>query len=166
MPDLDPANLRDWMAAVGLLRLVSETTDAGRLVWRREPGGFRLQVQDVPDDLAERGAQWIEAHREAWGFAGLKNVDFDGSTWRRHALEASGVAAALWCAVASDAVQHRSGKKLQASALEYGHGGGHQHWLASMRGFLERGVTANDLTRVLSGGRDERMKGDICRWDY
>lgn len=166
MPDLDPANLRDWMAAVGLLRLVSETTDAGRVVWRREPGGGRLQVQEVPDDLAERCARWIEAHRDAWAFAGLKNVDFDGDTWREHALEADGIAAALWCAVASDAIQHRSGTKLQASALEYGHGGGHQHWLASLREFVDQAVTAGDLARVLSGGRDDRMKGSICRWDY
>src|SRR5215207_9044188 len=106
MPDLDPANLRDWMAAVGLLRLVSETTDTGRLVWRRESGSFRLQMHGVPDDLATRCAVWIKTHRDAWAFAGLKNVDFDATTWRRHAAGADGIEAALWCAVASDAVQH------------------------------------------------------------
>src|SRR4051812_10346816 len=140
MPDLDPANLRDWMAAVGLLRLVSETTGSGRLVWRREPGSFRLHMEDVPDDLAILCAEWIKTHYEAWSFAGLNNVDFDAATWHRHASKADGIKVALWCALASDAVQHRSGKKLQARGLEYGHGGGHQHWLASMRGFIQRGV--------------------------
>jgi hypothetical protein len=55
-----------------------------------------------------------------------------------HARGASGVEAALWCAVASDAVWHCDGKKLKSSGLEYAHGGGHQHWLAGIRDFLRR----------------------------
>ena len=42
--DLDPASLREWLAAVGLLRLVTETTDTGRLAWRLDAGRYRLVV--------------------------------------------------------------------------------------------------------------------------
>jgi hypothetical protein len=166
MLDLDPANLRDWMAAVGLLRLVSETTKHGRLAWYVENGRYRLEAVDVPPDLAERCVEWVDQHRDAWRFAEHKNVDFDAATWRSHASGVHGLAASLWCAIASDAVPHRSGTKLQASGLEYGHGGGHQHWLYSMRRFLEGAVTVQDFARVLSGQRDDGMKGEICRWDH
>ena len=165
MLDLDATSLRDWMAAVGLLRLVSETTGTGRLQWCREPDRYRLQARELPEDLAERGAAWIETHRAAWAFAGHRNVDFDGAAWRRAVADADGIEVALWCAVASDAVLHRSGAKLQASGLEYGHGGGHQHWLASMRVVMDSATTAAHLRRILSGTRDESMKGAICRWD-
>ena len=167
MPDLDPANLRDWMAAVGLLRLVSETTPHGRLVWRGMHGRYRLETQDVPPDLAERGAAWVRENRTSWRFADRADVDFDGDLWRTHAQPAESLAASLWCAIASDGVLHRSGTKLQASGLEYGHGGGHQHWLASLRSFLDGdAVTAEHIARVLAGRRDDAMKGEICRWDH
>jgi hypothetical protein len=167
LPDLDAANLRDWMAAVGLLRLISETTPRGRLVWRGEHGRYRLELRDVPPDLAERCAAWVKESRAAWRFADRANVDFGAEVWREHAREAEGLAASLWCAIASDAVTHRSGTKLQASGLEYGHGGGWQHWLTSMRSFLEgNAVTAEHFARVLAGGRDDDMKGKICRWDH
>jgi hypothetical protein len=164
--DFDPASLRDWLAAVGLLRLISETTDTGRLVWQLEVGRYRLVVKDVPDDLAQRCAAWVAANRNAWHFAGRQNVDFDGAYWRAQALAAAGVEAALWCALASDAVPHRDGKKLKSSGLEYAHGGGHQHWLASLRDFLAKStVTAEQFARVLANHRDETMDGRICRWD-
>jgi hypothetical protein len=165
MLDLDPSSLREWMAAVGLLRIVSETTELGRLAWRNDHGRFRLEASNVPADLAQRCATWVGEHRDAWSFGGHKNVDFDAATWRGQARDAQGLAASLWCAVASDAVLHRSGTKLQASGLEYGHGGGHQHWLSSMRSFVERPTTADDFARLLSGSREESMKGEICRWD-
>jgi hypothetical protein len=164
--DFDPASLRDWLAAVGLLRLISETTDTGRLVWQLEVGRYRLVVKDVPDDLAQRCAAWVAANRNAWHFAGRQNVDFDGEYWRAQALAAAGVEVALWCALASDAVWHRDGKKLKSSGLEYAHGGGHQHWLASLRDFLaESTVTAEQFARFLANHRDETMDGRICRWD-
>jgi hypothetical protein len=166
MVDLDPANLRDWMAAVGLLRLVSETTENGSLQWRPQAGRYRLEALDLPEDIAQRGAAWIAANRPAWAFAGRANVDFGAATWREHATKATGLEAALWCALGSDAVLHRSGDKIQASALEYGHGGGHQHWLASLRAFIEHGAAAADLARIFRAERDEGMKGPICRWDH
>lgn len=166
-PDLDPADLREWLAAVGLLRLVSETTPSGRLAWRHEHGRHRLKLHDTPHDLPERAAAWIQEHRDAWRFAGHDNVDFAAAAWRDGAKAATGLEAALWCAIASDGVPHRSGAKLQASGLEYGHGGGHQHWLASMRGFLAgNAVTAAHLERLLAGRRDDGMRGEICRWDH
>src|SRR5262249_47129531 len=74
--------------------------------------------------------------------------------------------AALWCALASDAVWHRDGKRLRSSGLEYAQGGGHQHWLASLRDFFaDGGVTAEEFARVLTNHRNEKMKGSICRWD-
>lgn len=166
MLDLDPANLRDWMASVGLLRLVSETTPTGRANWRHDRGRYHLELHDVPADLANRCADWVAARHEAWRFADHQNVAFDAAEWRAHAPTAEGIEATLWCAVASDAVWHRSKTKLQASALEYGQGSGHQHWLASLRGFMVRAVTADDFASVIDGGRNERMAGDICRWDH
>jgi hypothetical protein len=163
--NLDPSSLRDWLAAVGLLRLVSETTSAGQLQWCLHHGRYRLFVQSVPDNFAERCAGWVESHRAAWTFAGKANVTFDADFWREQAQASAGLEAALWCAVASDAVWHRSSEKLQASVLEYGHGGGHQDWLASMRAFLSGAVTVDHFARVLRGARDERMPGPICRWD-
>jgi hypothetical protein len=166
MLDLDAANLRDWMASVGLLRLISETTTTGRANWRHDGGRYRLELHDAPADLADRCAAWVAEHHEAWHFADHKNVTFDAAEWRAHSQAAEGLEAALWCAVASDAVWHRSKTKLQASALEYGHGGGHQHWLASLKGFLIGAVGASDFIRILEGRRDEQMKGTICRWDH
>ena len=166
MLDFDPANLRDWMAAVGLLRLVSETTPKGRLSWQHLHGRYRLELHDTPADLAHRCADWIAARQEAWRFADYKNVTFNATEWRTHAHAADGIEAALWCAVASDAVGHRSKPKLQASGLEYGHGGGRQNWLTSLHSFTSRAVTAVDFARILGGSRNEQMKGEICRWDH
>ena len=47
--DLVPSSLREWLAAVGLLRLVTETTETGRLQWRNERGRYRLFIEDMPD---------------------------------------------------------------------------------------------------------------------
>jgi len=165
--NLDPSSLRDWLAAVGLLRVISETTDTGHLVWRMDVGRYRLVVDSVPDDLAERCAAWVTANRNAWHFAGRQNVDFDDEFWREKALAATTrIEVTLWCSLASDAVWHRDGKKLKASGLEYAHGGGHQHWLASVRDFLaESAVTADQFARILANERDETMDGRICRWD-
>src|SRR5262245_35828207 len=101
--DLDPSSLRDWLASVGLLRIVSETTEAGRLVWRAIVGRYRLIVESAPDDLAQRCAAWVAANRGAWQFAGKQNVDFNAGFWREHAVGTTGIEAALWCALASDA---------------------------------------------------------------
>jgi hypothetical protein len=129
-------------------------------------GRYRLKVESVPDDFSQRCATWVTANRQAWQFAGRKNVDFDAQFWREQALAATGIESALWCGLASDAVPHRDGKKLRASGLEYAHGGGHQHWLASIRNFFsESNVTAEQFARILANRRDETMDGDICRWD-
>ena len=104
-------------------------------------------------------------HRSAFEFAGADNVDFDDAFWRQHATAARGICARLWAAVASDGVWHYNGKKLQASGLEYGHGGGHQDWLGSMRGFIVRGVTPEAIATLLRGEREEGMAHGICRWD-
>jgi hypothetical protein len=86
--------------------------------------------------------------------------------WREQALAATGIETELWCAVASDAVWHNDGKKLKASGLEYAHGGGHQHWLASLREFVTGSAASEEqFARVLSNHRDENMPGRICRWD-
>jgi hypothetical protein len=163
--DLDPSSLRDWMAAVGLLRLASETTSTGRGHWAVISNRYRFVVEEVPAEFPALCSRWIAEHRDAFDFGGAKNVDFDGAFWRKHAAEARGISAELWAAVASDGVWHYSGKKLQASGLEYGHGGGHQDWLASMRGFIERGVSPEAMSALLRGERDEGMAKGICRWD-
>lgn len=164
--ELDPANLRDWLAAVGLLRLISETAEDGALYWRLNNGRYRLVLETVSDNAVEAWSAWIAKHRGAWHFAGRQNVDFDGTYWRNQALTAQGIELALWCAIASDAVWHRNGKKLKASGLEYAHGGGHQHWLTSLGGFLgERSVAIAQLKRIISGAKEESMEGPICRWD-
>ena len=53
--------------------------------------------------------------------------------WAAGAAGAEGLAAELWCALGSDACRHRKGR-IEASRLEYAQGGGHQHWLKSLRG--------------------------------
>ena len=110
------------MAAVGLMHIVSETTAEGRLVWRLDRGRYRLAAIEVPSDLADLCASWVEQNHDKWRFAGRANVDFDAAVWRELALAASGLETSLWCAVASDAVWHRDGKKLKAAGLEYAHG--------------------------------------------
>ncbi len=164
-PDLDPASLRDWFAAVGLLRLISETTATGRGHWDIIANRYCFVIAGVPEQFPELCSKWIGDHRGAFEFGGANNVDFDDTFWRRHATAAQGISAELWAAVASDGVWHYRGKKLQASGLEYGHGGGHQHWLASMRGFITRGVTPEAMASLLGGERDEGMARGICRWD-
>jgi hypothetical protein len=47
--DLDPASLRDWMAAVGLLRLASETTTTGRGHWAIIANRYRFVIAGVPE---------------------------------------------------------------------------------------------------------------------
>lgn len=164
--DLDPSSLREWLAAVGILRLVSETTEKGGVYWRLENGRYRLVAEELPVDSAKGWSEWVADNRWAWQFGGKHNVDFDADFWREQALNAKGVGVSLWCTIASDAVWHRDGKKLRASGLEYAHGGGHQHWLASIRGFVADGaVAADQLARVLGNRRDDKMTGSICRWD-
>lgn len=166
MLDLEASNFRDWLAAVGLLRVVSDLTPAGTLQWSLDRGRYRLQMSEMPEEFAAECAKWVLDHKAAWEFGGLQNVTFGPNVWRQHAALAEGIEAAVWCALGSDAVLHRDGKKIQASLLEYGHGGGHQHWLASMRANLSGAVTREDFVRVLSGARSDGMRGQICRWDY
>ena len=166
MLDLDASNLRDWLATVGLLRVTSDVTNAGTVRWRAEHGRYRPQITDAPPDLANLCAEWVEDHKSAWQFADLQNVNFGPQVWRENAAHTAGLEAAVWCALGADAVLHRDGQKIQASRLEYGHGGGHQHWLASMRASLSGAVTVKDFTRILAGGRDDGMRSAICRWDF
>lgn len=163
--DLDPSSLRDWMAAVGFLRLVSETTATGRGHWAIIANRFRFVIADAPETFPQLCSQWLAEHRSAFEFGGADNVDFDDAFWRQHATAARGICAELWAAIASDGVWHYNGKKLQASRLEYGHGGGHQDWLGSMRGFIARGVTPEAIATLLRGEREEGMARGICRWD-
>jgi hypothetical protein len=163
--DFDPSSLRDWLAGAGLLRILSDMTQGGRMQWRLERGRYRLFVIDAARDLPQKCVAWVERNRDAWQFGGFANANFSAEEWQQHAVNANGLEQTLWCALASDAVMHRDGKKLQASRLEYGHGGGHQHWLGSMRQFLSGAVDASDFARILEGRRDEAMKGSICRWD-
>ena len=60
---------------------------------------------------------------------------------------------------------HKDGQKVQASTLEFAHGGGHQHWLRSMRDALERKVKSEDFARLLGGTRCSVAGQTICRWD-
>lgn len=164
--DFDASSLRDWMAGVGLLRLVSATTDTGRLVWRLVRGRHRLIVADAPADLAQRCSLWIAENRKAWAFDGRQNIDFDAEYWRKRVASPNDLEVTLWCALASDAVWHRSGKKLKATGLEFAHGGGHQHFLASLAEFVNSGSSTEEhISRLLAGQRDETMSGRICRWD-
>jgi hypothetical protein len=163
--DFDPSSLRDWLAGVGLLRIVSDTTPTGRMQWRLERGRYRLFVIDSAQDLAQRCVDWVTRSRDAWMFDNLMNAKFSPEEWRQRAVSANGLEQTLWCALASDAIMHRDGKKLQASRLEYGHGGGHQHWLGSMRQFMQRPVDLDDFVRIMEGRRDEGLEGPICRWD-
>ena len=161
MLDLDASNLRDWFAGVGILRLLSEVSDAGRTRWDLSTGASRYQIIDPPLDFSERAARWMDERRSAWQFAGLQNVNFGPDVWREHALPATGIEVSLWCALGSDAVLHRDRKKIQASVLEYGHGGGWQHWLASMSSNIAV-FDVRDLERVLDGKRDDGMACEIC----
>ena len=164
--DLDPSSLRDWLAAVGLLRLVSETSEKGCLCWRLDNGRYRLVIEALAEDAAEVWSGWIAGQRQAWRFAGKQNVDFDAAYWREQVGVSEGLETALWCALASDGVWHRDGKKLKASGLEYAHGGGHQHWLASLRDFLAGDATTSaQLARVIANDLEKPMDGPICRWD-
>ena len=61
--DFDGASLRDWLAGVGLLRLVTETTPSGTMVWRKERGRHRLYVEKVPDDFANLCVAWVAKNR-------------------------------------------------------------------------------------------------------
>ena len=176
VPALNPLNLRDLMAAVGLTRLVTETGD-GATVWRRERGRYRLRLPGAPEDLARRCAAWVRAHGPAFAFGGLRNVAFDAAAWRERAMPAAGIEAALWCAVASDGVASQKkarlgeGQALRAPALEYAQGGGHVHWLNGMALFLGNGADAGDgaalapgdFARVLKG--DQRPSLSVSEWE-
>ena len=167
IPALDPLNLRDLMAAVGLTRLVTEMGD-GATMWQRERGRYRLCLLDAPDDFAECCAAWVRACGPTFAFGGFNNVAFDAAAWRERAGPATGIEAALWCAVASDGVASEKkakvgeGPALRAPALEYAQGGGHVHWLSGMAAFLGHGVSGSagkpgaalapgDFARVLAG---------------
>ena len=162
--DFDASSLRDWMAGVGLLRIVSETSD-GRMQWQIDYGRYQLLVLDPPGDLPERCAKWLADNRASWHLAGKDNAVFTPGEWRQHATTAQGLRAALWCALGSDAVMHRDGKKIQASTLEYAHGGGHQHWLRSMRDALTINTQPEDFDRLFGRQRQSVAGQTICRWD-
>lgn len=102
--DLDPASLRDWMAAVGLLRLASETTETGRGHWAIIANRYRFVIADVSETFPHLCSQWITENRSAFEFGEADNVNFDGAFWRKHATEAAGIGAELWAAIASDGV--------------------------------------------------------------
>lgn len=163
--DFDPASLRDWMAGVGLLRLASEVSTHGRGYWAIIANRYRFVIKGAPEDFPALCSAWVSDHRADFDFGGADNVNFDDAFWRRHAASAMGLASELWAAIASDGVWHREGKKLQANGLEYGHGGGHQHWLASMRSFVARGLSPEAFSSVLRSERNEAMDRGICRWD-
>jgi hypothetical protein len=164
--NFDASSLRDWMASVGLLRIVSDMSEA-RIQWRLARGRYRPVVRDAPDKLAERCAQWVADNRAAWHLAGAPHDEFDAQFWRAHAIKAKGLEAPLWCALMSDAVMRQDHTRPQATALKFGFGGekSGKNWLPRMRKFLNGAVTSDHFERLLRGERDESMAGDICRWD-
>jgi hypothetical protein len=172
MPGFAADDLLGWIAAVGALRLLSEVTGgAARLSWRRHGGGWRLVALDVgePAVVAGRAHAWLSHAASAWDWGGFDDVSFAPGAWTTAAQTSEGLAAELWVALGSDGCVRRDGR-LEASRLEYAQGGGHQHWLASLRGAVRRvaegAVTAADLGRVLWGGWRREDLGLVCRWDW
>ena len=172
MPGFDADDLMSWIAALGALRGLSEVTDdQARLRWRHEAGAWRLvaQVPDDPDHLAAEVWAWLCRHADAWAWGGFDNVVMELAIWASHANAADGLAVELWAALGSDACRHRKGKIL-ASRLEYAQGGGHQDWLASLRGAVQKltdhRAGAEEVGRVLWSPWRRQDLHLVCRWDW
>ena len=174
MPGFEADDLLGWIAAVGALRALDSLTDgAARMVWRSQGGGWRLvalEVNDPPEEVARRVWAWLREQAGAWDWGGFDDAGMAPETWAAGAGEARGLAAELWCAIGSDGRLHRKGGRIQASRLEYAQGGGHQHWLASLRGAVRKladgGIGPEDVARVLWGEWRRRDEGLVCRWDW
>ena len=85
---------------------------------------------------------WPSAAPRGWGAPrspgaspATANVDFGAELWREHARAGRGPRRLL---VVRDRLRRRRaslGRQAAGQQPRYGHGGGHQHWLASMRSF-------------------------------
>ena len=154
------------------MRALGEVTDgAARLLWRRQGGGWRLNALGVEDGAAaaEQVHGWIGRMAGAWDWNGLDDATVDPAGWTAGAKGSQGLTAELWAAIGSDGCVRRNGR-IQTSRLEYAQGGGHQHWLASLRGAVRRvasgDVAPGDLGRVLWGEWRHGDQGLVCRWDW
>ncbi len=172
MPGFEAGNLMGWIAAVGALRVLEATHgEAVRLVWRARGDGWQLTALGIEDaDAATTAAHaWIVANAAAWDWADYDDAVMTPEAWSEAAGTSQGLGAELWAAIGSDGCVRKDGR-IQASRLEYAQGGGHQHWLASLRGAVQRAaagaLTSADLARVLWGDWRERDGGLICRWDW
>jgi hypothetical protein len=172
MPGFEASNLMGWIAAVGALRAFEATHgEAVRLVWRPRGDGWQLTALAIEhcDAAAAAVYAWIKESAAAWDWAGYDNAVMTPAAWAEAAGASEGLAAELWAAIGSDGCVRRDGR-IQASKLEYAQGGGHQHWLASLRGAVHRvaagALTPADLTRVLWQNWHEQDGGLICRWDW
>lgn len=172
MPGFEPDDLLGWIAAVGALRILGELTDGkARTLWRRHGGSWRLAALAAgePEAVAQAAHAWIARAAPAWDWGGFDDVSFEPRDWAKAASGSEGLAAELWAAIGSDGSVRRDGR-IQASRLEYAQGGGHQHWLASLRGAVRRvasgAITASDLGRALWGAWRRQDLQLVCRWDW
>lgn len=173
-PNLDPLNFRDFLAAVGLTRLVTDLTP-GSTAWRLKSGELAFEIHGVHvDDFAQTIVGWMKTNCQAFDNTGLQNVsDVDPAKWRALADVDNELQSSYWAAVGSDGVPHsKAGKadwsRLAASPLEFAHGGGQTHWLENMALFLGLGGEASqgselselDFLRVLQG-RASASRGSL-----
>jgi hypothetical protein len=174
MPGFEADCLMDWIAALGALRVLTEVAGEKdvRTVWKPAGGSWRLSadINGDPITLAAEVTAWIAKQAEAWDWASFDNVTMLPEEWAAHAAKADGLAAELWAAIGSDGCLHRSGQKIAASRLEYAQGGGHQDWLQSLRGAVQKvkdgAISADDMARVLWGRQRRADPKLICRWDW
>lgn len=172
MPGFEADDLMGWIAALGAQRAMGEVTgERVRTVWRPLGGGWRLAALDVdePSQLARQVTEWVRDQVDAWAWGGFDDVSMGPDAWAAGAREAGGLAAELWCALGSDGCLHRKGK-VEASRLEYAQGGGHQHWLGSLRGAVrrlaQREIEPEDIARVLWDVWRRQDQKLVCRWDW
>lgn len=172
MPGFEADNLMGWIAAVGALRVLEATHgEMVRLVWRPRGDGWQLTALGVEDPEAAAAAAhaWLKENEPAWAWDGYDDAVMTPEAWGEATATSHGLAAELWAALGSDGCVRKDGR-IQASRLEYAQGGGHQHWLASLRGTVQKvatgALTPADVARALWGTWREQHGGLICRWDW
>jgi hypothetical protein len=172
---IEAANPLGYLAALGALRLLSETRDDVQMrwvmdgVWRPELVGMEDQDEaSICDELLKAPRAPAETFIE---LIGSKNITVDGATFARLSMEAGQSAlfedrraADFVAAFGSEVCEDEKKGRIEYTSFCFITGSGHQDFLDTMRALGEK-IGASDLQKALFTRWDYSDKGFSMRWD-
>jgi hypothetical protein len=172
---IDGSNPLGYLAALGVLRLLSHSNPDVRMRWVRD-GAWRPEISgpDYLDESAICGELLKAPPAPAAMFIevlGSKNITVDSATFRRLTVQAGDSASFrdrragdFLASFGSEGCEDQRKGRIAYTSFCFITGSGHQDFLDTMRA-LGKKTSADDIRRALFTRWDYSDKGSSMRWD-